>query len=175
MDEQKVNEKLFEYCKETLDSIKERELLTKKPKQFIDHTDAAACNRQYDLDFDQEKVIKMAILKWGRKVLQHLAINSPVKLKELLGLYIDIHVEIPFNTKEMPPMKYAMLEVTDLFEKGILTLPLATRLLIAGLQNIIYQQAFQNDNEIQLLFVSLSNATSGITLPYSKALVPITL
>ena len=175
MDERKVNDKLFEYCKETLDSIKNRELLTKRPKQFTEHTDAAACNQQYDSNFDQEKIIKMAILKWGRKILTHLAINTPIKINELLGLYIDIHVEVPFNTKEMPPMKYAMLEVTDLFDKGNLTLPLATRILTAGLQNIIHQQAWQADNDIQMLFVSLANATSGISLPYPKAQVPIIL
>ena len=175
MDERKVNEKLFEYCKETLENIREKELQTKRPKQFIDHTDAAACNRQYDLDFDQDNIIKMAILKWGRKILQHLALNTPIKLNEMLGLYIEIHVEIPFNTKEMPPMKYAMLEVIDLFEKENLTVPLATRILTAGLQNILYQQAWQTDNEIKTLLMSLTNATSGITLPYPQALVPITL
>ena len=175
MDEKKVNEKLFKYCDETLQKIANNELETIKPKQFIDHTDAAACNRQYDMDFDQDNVIKMAILKWGRKVLQHLAINTPINLKDLLGLYLEIHVEIPFNTSEMPPMKYAMLEVTDLFDKGNLTLPIATRLLIAGLQNIIYQQAWQTDNDIKILFKSLTNATSGIALPYDKANVSIIL
>ena len=175
MDERKVNEKLFQYCKDTLQSISIKELETKKPKQFIEHTDAAACNRQYDQNFDQDNIIKMAILKWGRKVLQHLAINSPIKLKDLLGLYLEIHVEIPFNTKEMPPMKYAMLEVVDLFDKGNLTIPIATRILIAGLQNIIYQQAWQTDNDIKILFTSLTNAISGIALPYDKALVPIIL
>ena len=175
MDERKVNDKLFEYCKEKLDNINERELQTKRPKQFIDHTDAAACNRQHDLDFDQDAVIKMAILTWGRKVLQHLAIESPIKINTLLGLYINIHVEIPFNTKEMPPMKYAMMEVTDLFDKGNLTLSIAIKILIAGLQNVINNQAWETDKDIQLLFSSLINATSGITLPYQKAQVPITL
>ena len=86
MDEQRINEKLFEYCKETLDMIASRELETKRPKQFIDYTDAAACNRQLDLYFDQDNVVKLAILKWGRKILQHIAINTPLKLKDLLGL-----------------------------------------------------------------------------------------
>ena len=128
MDERYINGKLFEYCRQTLDSITERELQTKRPKQFIDHTDAAACNRQYDLEFDQEQVIKMAILTWGRKILQHLATDSPIKLQDLLGLYLNIHVEVPFTTNEMSPMKYAMLEVTDLFDKGNLTLPIATKI-----------------------------------------------
>ena len=175
MDERHINGKLFEYCRQTLDSITERELQTKRPKQFIDHTDAAACNRQYDLEFDQEQVIKMAILTWGRKILQHLATDSPIKLQDLLGLYLNIHVEVPFNTNEMSPMKYAMLEVTDLFDKGNLTLPIATKILTAGLQNVIYMQEWQTDRDLQLLFTSLINAISGISLTYSKALVQITL
>ena len=175
MDERHINGKLFEYCRQTLDSITERELQTKRPKQFIDHTDAAACNRQYDLEFDQEQVIKMAILTWGRKILQHLATDSPIKLQDLLGLYLNIHVEVPFNTNEMSPMKYAMLEVTDLFDKGNLTLPIATKILTAGLQNVIYMQEWQTDRDLQLLFTSLTNAISGISLTYSKALVQITL
>lgn len=175
MDERYINGKLFEYCRQTLDSITERELQTKRPKQFIDHTDAAACNRQYDLEFDQEQVIKMAILTWGRKILQHLATDSPIKLQDLLGLYLNIHVEVPFNTNEMSPMKYAMLEVTDLFDKGNLTLPIATKILTAGLQNVIYMQEWQTDRDLQLLFTSLTNAISGISLTYSKALVQITL
>ena len=175
MDERYINGKLFEYCRQTLDSITERELQTKRPKQFIDHTDAAACNRQYDLEFDQEQVIKMAILTWGRKILQHLATDSPIKLQDLLGLYLNIHVEVPFNTNEMSPMKYAMLEVTDLFDKGNLTLPIATKILTAGLQNVIYMQEWQTDRDLQLLFTSLINAISGISLTYSKALVQITL
>ena len=172
-DEKTVNDKLMVYCQNTIDIIHQRELTTKRPKQFINHTDAAACNQQYDQSFDQEKVVKAAILKWGRKILQHLAINSPISIQDILGLYVLIHVELPFNTHEMPPMKYAMLETVDLFEKNNLTVPIATRILTAGLQYPIEQNALTHDPDIKLLLVSLAKANSGITLPYSKANIPI--
>lgn len=173
--EKAANDRLMQYCKETLETIQQRELETKRPKQFIEYTDAAACNQQHLSNFDQENVIQLAILKWGRKILQHLAINTPIKIQDLLGLYLLIHVEVPFTNKEMPPMKYAMIETVDLFEKGNLTLPIATRLLIAGLQNTIYEQSLLEpiNSEIKRLFRALTNATSGISLPYSKANVQI--
>ena len=172
-DEKTVNDKLMMYCKDTLAIIEARELTTKSPKLFISYPDAAACNQQYDQSFDQEKIVKAAILKWGRKILQHLAINIPILLQDLLGLYILIHVELPFNTHEMPPMKYAMLETVDLFEKNTLTVPIATRILTAGLQYPIAQNALTDDPDIKLLQLSLVKASSGITLPYSKANIPI--
>lgn len=171
--EKEANDKLMVYCKATIEIIHQRELHTKRPKQFIDYTDAAACNQQYDLAFDQEQIVKSAILKWGRKILQHLAINSPLPIQDLLGLYILIHVEIPFNNNEMPPMKYAMLETVDLFEKDNLTVPIATRILIAGLQYTVEQHSLHTDTDIKFLFLSLSKAISGITLQYSKANIPI--
>ena len=177
MDERKINRKLSEYCKETCDSIRNRELfLAKLPIQFTDYKDAAACNQQYKSDFDQEQAIKLAILKWGRKILQHIAINTPIKFNDLVGMYMEINVQLPFETfKNFFPMKYAMFEVTDLFDKGHLTLPLATRILIAGLQNVLHQRSLQMDDDIKLLIVSLNNAISGVSLPYQKAHVPITL
>ena len=171
--EKAANDKLMIYCKDIIEVIHQRELLTKRPKQFIDYTDAAACNRQCELNFDQENAIKEAIMKWGRKILTHLAINSPIHIQDLLGLYILIHVEVPFNNNEMPPMKYAMIETVDLYEKDSLTVPIATRILIAGLQHTVEQNSLTNDHDIKLLFLSLSKATSGITLPYSKANIPI--
>ena len=173
--EKAVNEKLMHYCKDTILAIQQRELQTKRPKQFIEYTDAAACNQQYLQNFDQEKVIQLAILKWGRKILQHLAVNTPIKIQDLLGLYMQIHVEVPFNNKEMPPMKYAMLETVDLYDKGNLSLPIATRLMIAGLQHTIYSQNLMEptDTEIKRLFLALTNAVSGLSLPYSKANIPI--
>ena len=171
--EKAANDKLMAYCKDIIEIIQQRELHTKHPKQFINYTDAAACNRQCQQSFDQENVIKEAILKWGRKILTHLAINSPIYIQDLLGLYILIHVEIPFNNNEMPPMKYAMIETVDLYEKGNLTVPIATRILIAGLQHTVEQNSLTDDHDIKLLFLSLSKAISGITLSYSKANIPI--
>ena len=173
--EKAANDKLMQYCTETIENIQRKEIMTKRPKQFIEHTDAAACNQQWDLDFNQDKVIQKAVLKWGRQILKHLAINTPIKIQDLLGLYMEIHVEVPFSNKEMPPMKYAMLEVVHLHEKGYLTLPIATRLLIAGLQHTIYEQSMMEptDTEIRQLFMALTNAISGISLPYSKANIPI--
>ena len=181
MDTRKINRKLSEYCQETVDEIRELEWQTKIfpnmpfSKQFPDYGDAAACNLQENSDFNQEQAIKLAILKWGRKILQHLAIKTPIKFNDLLGLYMKIKIEMPHQTKAWAPINHAMFESTDLFDKGQLTLPIATRILTAGLQNFIYEQSLQTDSDIKLLLVSLNNGTSGVTLPYQKAHIPIIL
>ena len=175
MDEKRINDKLFEFCQETLDSIKERELRTVKPKHFIDHTDAAACNLQGRLDFNQDEIIMTKITEWARYILSSLATGQSLTIEKVLGKYLDIHVEVPFNNKEMPNMKHAMLEVVALFEDETLSTPIATRILIAGLQHTLYQQLVINgpDPNVDNLLLSLTSAISGITLPYEKAQLPI--
>ena len=175
MNEQVINDKLFELCKDTLDSITEREQSTVKPKHFIEHTDAAACNRQQHIDFNQDDIIRQQITIWGRYVLATLATGQSFKIGDLLGKYLNIHVEVPFNTKEMPTMKYAMMEVVALFQDNTITAPIAIRILIAGLQHTLHQQIAINgpDALIDDLLLSITNAISGITMPYNKAQVSL--
>ena len=175
MDENRTNEKLFEFCKDTVDSITEREMRTVRPKQFIEYTDAAACNIQERIDFNQDEIIRTRVHQWGRYIMSHLAFREAISIEQLLGKYLNIQVEVPHNTKEMPTMKYAMMEVVALFEDNTLTTPIATRILIAGLQHTMYQQRSRAGYfpAVENLLLSLASATSSITLPYEQAHLPI--
>ena len=175
MDEKAINDKLFEFCQDTVNSITEKELRTVKPKQFIEHTDAAACNLQGRIDFNQDEIIMTKITQWARYILSSLATGQTLTIEQVLGKYLDIHVEVPFNTKEMPVMKHAMMEVVALYEDDTLSTPIATRILIAGLQPTLHEQRALNgpDPNVDTLLLSLSSAISGVTLPYEKAQLPI--
>ena len=121
MDYENLYEQLIRMCRPTIDSIEERRKRTCRPKMFLCHSDAAQCNLQEDIDFDQQKVIETTINRWAHLALHHLEFQTPISLGTFLGLYIEISEEVPLHEKEVPTIKTALLETVHLLNNNTLS------------------------------------------------------
>ena len=171
MNEERLYEQLIRVCRPTIEKIEQKRLRTCKPKMFIQHSDAAQCNLQENLDFDQEAVIENTIIRWTHLALTHIHTGTAINLGEYLGAYIDITEEVPMNDKEIFSLRTALLETLHLHNEHIITFPIACKILIAGLHETIVQQNQINPGktDIQKAISKLIHATSNITAQYSKA------
>ena len=138
---------------------------------FLSHSDAAQCNLQENIEFDQDMVIENAIIRWAHLALAHIHTGTNIRMSEFLGAYIEITEEVPINDNEVPTLRTALLETLHLYNENTLSFPIACKILIAGLQETILQQSRINPGkpEIQRAIFKLIHATSNITVQYNKA------
>ena len=171
MNEERLYEQLIRLCQPTVAKIEENRKRTCKPKMFIDHSDAAQCNLQEDINFDQDIIIENTIKRWAHLALTHIHTGTNISLSEFLGTYIEITEEVPIHDKEVTSLKTALLETLHLHNETTLTFPVACKILIAGLHETVVQQNQINPGrmEIQKVISKLVHATSNITVQYSKA------
>ena len=163
MDPLVINELLKEECVATIQCIEKRKQHCTQPKLFPNFSDAAACNNQTDIMFDQSKVIKQRITEWANYVYHQLKSGHTITLHKLLGLYMEIHEELAMYSTEYHTTRYALLETLHLFYQNVLTAPIATKLLITGLQTISLSQP-----EIIQITAKILALTSDINKSYSE-------
>lgn len=175
MNEERLYEQLIRLCQPTVERIENNRKITCKPKMFVAHSDAAQCNLQENIDFDQDIVIETAIIRWAHLALTHIHTGTEIRLSEFLGAYIEITEEVPINNNEIFTLKTALLETLHLYNENALTFPVACKILIAGLHETILQQSRVNPGkqDIQTVISKLIYATSNITAQYSKANITI--
>ena len=173
MDENSLFGQLVQICKPTIDKIEEKRKNMIKPKMFVAHSDAAACNLQENIDFDQETVIDNTIKRWAHLALAHIHTHTDIRLSEFLGAYIDITEEVLIQQNELNTLRTALLETLEVYNKNALSLPIACKILIAGLQETLITQETINPGrtETRKLLSKLLLATSNASVPYAKALV----
>ena len=171
MNDERLYEQLVRLCQPTINKIEEKRKLTCKPKMFVQHSDAAQCNLQENIDFDQDAVIENMIIRWAHLALTHIHTGTNISLSEYLGAYIEITEEVPVNDNEISTLRTALLETLQLYNESTLTFPVACKILIAGLHETILQQNRINPGklEIQKVISKLMHATSNITVQYNKA------
>ena len=162
MDPIVIYELLKDECHQTFQAIEARKLQCTSPKLFSNYSDAAMCNNQQDLMFDQSKIIKHKIQLWVDYINTQLKINQAITLQNILGKYIEIHEELPLYSAEYHTTRYALLETLHLFYQNVLTVPIATKLLIAGLQTISLSQP----DIVKVLTKTLA-MTSNMTMQYT--------
>ena len=165
---------LLQMCKPTCEKIEKHRAETCKPNIFPQYSEAAACNRQEELDFDQDIVVQHAINRWAHLAIEHIQAGKDIKLSDFLGLYVEITEEVPNDNRELPPMRMALLETVQLYNAKSLTFPIACKILSAGLQvtveNISNRSFYGRSEELRSLD-KLLYATSSITVLYTKALI----
>ena len=171
MNEERLYEQLVQLCQSTVQKIEENRQRTCRPKMFLSHSDAAQCNLQENIDFDQDMIIENAIKRWAHLALTHIHTGTDIHLQEFLGMYIEITEEVPVHDKEVTVLRTALLEVLHLYNENTLTFPVACKLLIAGLQETAYQQYHINPGRMEIteILKKLLHATSQITVQYRKA------
>lgn len=162
MDPHVIDDLLKEECYLTYQMIENRKKHCTVPKLFNNYSDAAACNNQHDVLFDQTKAIRQRIKSWVDYINVQLKLNQAITLHELLGAYLEIHEELIIYSAEYHTTRCALLETLHLYYQNVLTVPIATKLLIAGLQPISLSQP-----EIATILAKALANTSGMTLPYS--------
>ena len=127
---------LMEICKPTVDKIKARTTQSRTPSLFPRYSQAAACNQQDEIYFDQLETINHYVGTWARKAVKSIKTEKDVKLSEFLGDYLEISEQAPINSREMLAMRIALLETLQLYNAKALTFPIACKILIAGLHGI---------------------------------------
>ena len=157
-----IQDLLQEECQLTYQMIATKKKQCTVPKLFNNYSDAAECNNQNDVLFDQTKVIRQRIKSWTDYLILQLKLNQAVTLHELLGKYIEIHEELLIYSAEYHTTRFALLETLHLYYQNVLTVPIATKVLIAGLQPISLSQS-----EIATTLAKALAITSGMTLSYS--------
>ena len=163
MDPSVIYELLQEECYYTYQQIDARKKQCTVPKLFHNFSDAAACNNQHDVMFDQTKVIKQKITAWVEYIQMQLKLTQAVTLHDLLGKYLEIHEELPMYSTEYHTTRFALLETLHLFYQNVLTVPIATKILIAGLQTI----SLKHPDVISLIAKALAY-TSDISMSYAS-------
>ena len=171
MEEEALYEQLVRLCQPTVQKIENKRRVTCKPKMFLCHSDAAACNLQENIDFDQDLVIETTIIQWIQLSLAHVHTGTDIRLDEFLGAFIEITEEVPIHDKEVPVLKMALLETMQLFNADALTFPIACKILTAGLQESLLQQNRVNPGKLEIHkeLMKLIHATSNVTVSYTKA------
>ena len=175
MDYESLYEQLIRMCRPTIDEIEARRQKTCRPKMFLCHSDAAQCNLQEDIDFDQQQIIEQSIKRWAHLALTHIEYQTPISLGKFLGLYIEISEEVPLHEKEVPTLKTALLETVHLLNNSTLSFPIACKILIAGLQTTLteLENISPGRVEAKTTVLKLLHATSNISVLYTKACVKI--
>ena len=163
MDPLVIYELLKEECVVTIQCIEKRKKHCTKPKLFPNYSDAAACNNQTDIMFDQSKIIKLKITEWSNYIYHQLKSGQTITLHKLLGLYMEIHEELAMYSAEYHTTRYALLETLHLFYQNVLTAPIATKLLVTGLQTVSLSQP-----EIVQITAKILAITSDMTKSYSE-------
>ena len=162
MDPIVIYELLKDECYQTFQLIEAKKLQCTAPKLFANYSDAAMCNNQQDLMFDQTKIIKHKVQIWVDYISTQLKLNQAITLQGILGKYIEIHEELQLYSAEYHTTRYALLETLHLFYQNVLTVPIATKLLIAGLQTI----SLSNPDIVKMLTKVLA-ITSNMTMQYT--------
>ena len=157
-----IHDLLKEECHLTYQMIDAKKKQCTVPKLFTNYSDAAACNNQHDVMFDQTNAIRQKIKSWADYINLHLKLNQAITLHELLGKYLEIHEELLIYSAEYHTTRFALLETLHLYYQNVLTVPIATKLLIAGLQPITLSQP-----DTATILTKALAITSGMTLSYS--------
>ena len=157
-----IYELLQDECHQTYQYIAAKKKQCTTPKLFANYSDAAECNNQHDLMFDQTKIILQRINHWVDYIQIQLKLGHPVTLHDLLGKYIEIHEELQLYSAEYHTTRYALLETLHLFYQNVLTVPIATKLLIAGLQTLTLTQ-----QKVAPILAKALAITSDISLSYT--------
>ena len=172
--EEKLMAQLLTMCKPTCEKIEQHRAETCKPNILPQYSEAAACNRQEDRDFDQDIIIEQAVYQWAHLALKHLQSGEDIKISEFLGLYVEITEEVQNDNRELPLMRLSLLETVQLYNAQALTFPIACKILIAGLQitvdNISTRNFYGKSENLRSLDKLLHAISSG-AVPYKNALI----
>ena len=128
---------LMELCKPTVDKIEARKTQSRTPSFFPQYSQAAACNQQDEIYFDQLETIAYYISTWVHRAMKNIKTGKDIKLSEFLGEYIEISEQAPVDSREMLAMRIALLETLQLYNAKALTFPIACKILIAGLHGLV--------------------------------------
>ena len=172
--EDKLFEQLIKICKPSVEKIQKQRLQTCKPNIFPQYSEAAACNCQEEIDFNQDAVIEKAISRWAHLAIKHIKTSTDIKISEFLGYYVEITEEIQMDHRELSPLRLSLLEVLQLYNAKALSFPVACKILIAGLQKTVDDialRSFYGKSEDLRSLDELLHAISSITVMYSKALI----